>query len=201
MQPKQLRIFQLFAEAIIPLYGVFFANWSFSFLVYFYIIDLVSYTIVGCLKIRKVKQFQNIKETGKDYFGLISLAVIVLISLFFLRSLIDPTTVLASFNTFFFTKEMNIPQGFLLIPLLFFTAWQQYKMLFVKMRQYENSNSILMIKEMQINFCLLIAFLAIAFALRSLFVFPSVVIVLLFLVGRVASFLYLEKSRIESQHH
>jgi hypothetical protein len=199
MQPKQLRIFQLFAEAVIPLYGIFFAHWTFSFLVYFYLIDLISYTIVGLFKIRKTKQFQNIKETRQDYFKIVLLSLIVCVVALLLRSIMEPTTISASFKTFFFTKEMSIPQGFLLIPLLFLSAWQQYKMMFVKMRLYETTNVSVLSKEMMVNFSLVLSFLAIAIAFRSMFFVSFTTVILTFIVARIISFLVLEnylKSRL-----
>jgi hypothetical protein len=192
MQPKQLRIFQLFAEAIIPIYGIFFAHWTFSFLVYFYMIDLLSYVIVGLLKIRKTKEYLNIKETGRDFFKIVLLSFITCFLVLLLRSNVETTTILESFTTFFFTKEMSIPQGFLLIPLLFLSAWQQYKMMFIKMRSYETSTVTILLKEIVVNLCLVLSFLAFSIAFRSMFTVSANTIIITFLLARISSFLLVD---------
>ena len=135
-----MHIFQLVADALIPLLGYFLWDWSIYFIVLFYLIDLLSGEILAHFKAKKINQHQQ----GRDLktwlkYGFLSFFFFV-VTLFSIHLVIlqiypgiDFQTEIASFWNY---EDMGIKQGYVLIPLLFLVAFQRYKLEFLGPQKY-----------------------------------------------------------------
>ena len=125
---------QLASDALIPLLGFFLWNWSLYFILLFYFIDLLGNEIIVHLKSRKTIQFQqkpkNIWLKLGAFSGFLFILLIALIhfSMTFISPNIDFWTEMKGFWNY---EEMGIKQGYVLVPLVLFASYQQYKMTFL----------------------------------------------------------------------
>jgi hypothetical protein len=195
VSPIKLRIFQLITEATIPLYGIFIAHWSFSFLIYFFLFDLIFYSILECVKIQKATHHQtNNTFNIVAFLPLILLSLVTSIMVFIVRETIESTTITESFSSFFFTKEMGIPQGLLLLPLLFLAGFQQYKLVFVKQSVFTSVSITFLKQTCQNNLLLVLASIGIALFLFVVLAVPGIWIMASFVILRMCWGLLLSTS-------
>lgn len=195
MSPVKLRVFQLITEATIPLYGIFIADWSFSFLIYFFLFDLIFYVILECIKIQKATKYQTNKAFNiVKFLPLIILSLVTIAMVFIVRENIETSTITESFSTFFFQKEMGIPQGFLLLPLLFLTGFQHYKLVFVKQAIFTSVAISSLQTACRNNLLLLLASMGIALFLFEIWAVPGIWIMASFVILRMAWGLLLPNS-------
>lgn len=124
---------QLIGDAIIPLLGYFLWDWGLYFIVLFYVLDYVCNEIITHFKAAKIKQALNLAP-GKKNQDLLSLSLLVF-TLFLVHiavGRIQPTIDFLHEIIHFLTyKDLGIEQGYFLIPLVFFTGYQRYKMEFI----------------------------------------------------------------------
>lgn len=127
-------LLQLFMDAIIPLAGAFLFDWSLYFILLFYCLDLIANEVILHLKSKKVIEFSGINKKAWMLHGLKSalLIVVVLVSIhaavYFIQRGIDFQK---EFTDFMMYEELGIPQGYVLIPLVAFSAYQLYRMNFL----------------------------------------------------------------------
>lgn len=143
MLKKQLYI-QLLSNLIIPVLGFWWWNWSLYFILLFYLLDLISSELVQYLKIKKIKSFvqqdpERLVPPTKIYGFISLLFVVATIALIHLGMMlyqegIDLKGELWNFVTY---KEMGIPQGFILLPLIFMMAYSQFKMDFLMTQRFK----------------------------------------------------------------
>lgn len=143
MTPTRLKVVQAIGEAIIPLLGYFYFNWSLYFILLFYFIDLIATEVFTYIKVNKIIAFQRIGYSFQQRYGkliLNSILVIFLILLshafiYFQQEGID---FLKAFVAFLAYEEPGfpVPQGYILLPLVIFGNFQQYKNMFVKSNAY-----------------------------------------------------------------
>jgi hypothetical protein len=195
VSPIKLRIFQLITEATIPLYGIFVAHWSFSFLIYFFLFDLIFYAILECAKIQKAIHYQTNKAFNIGTFlPLLILSLVTIAMVFIVRENIETSTITESFYSFFFQKEMGIPQGLLLLPLLFLTGFQQYKLVFVKQGIFTSVAISSLQTACRNNLLLWLASRGIALGLFEIWAVPGIWIMAGFVILRMAWGLLLPNS-------
>jgi len=124
----------LLGDAVIPLAGFFFWDWSLYFILLFYLIDLASNEVFLHFKARKIWEYQQ--EGKRNWLlsgigsGLLAIAVICAVhgALFF----IEPGIRFGKESYAFWTyEELGVQQGYLLVPLVIFAGYQQYKMTFL----------------------------------------------------------------------
>ncbi|MDG1333964.1 MAG: hypothetical protein P8P74_16625 [Crocinitomicaceae bacterium] len=133
MKIKQEYI-QLIGDAIIPLAGAFFFDWSLYFILIFYCIDLFALEVILHLKSKKTVEFRGIDKKQWSNYALKSALLLLLtlglihLAVFFIESGIDFKQQLYDFIMY---EEMGIAQGFILIPLIAFSAYQLYRMTFL----------------------------------------------------------------------
>lgn len=142
MNPK-FRYFQVLTEALIPLLGFYFWEWGLYFILLFYFIDLLADLIVTFLKTKKINHYNIQKGSAWRKWG-------ALATLLFLVSIVSIHIAVWSVQpnidfwnetkAFWMYKEMGIEQGYILVPLVFLMAFQQYKMEFVRMRIFEKQD-------------------------------------------------------------
>ncbi len=131
MQNRAIYI-QLVGDAIIPLLGFFLWDWSLYFILLFYLIDLLASEVVILFKAKKAQgTYIGKKRPFQVYsWSLFMLNLLAFHSgIFMMHPEIDFQK---EFIDFIMYEEMGIPQGFVLIPLIGFIAYQQYQMEFVR---------------------------------------------------------------------
>ena len=131
MNKKTLLFIQILGELAIPLIGFFFWNWSLYFILLFYMIENLFATYFQLETFRKFTFLVEKKESGIDYkklfvFITFWLMEVALIHLFLFLS--NPSIQFGKeVVDFFMYEDMGIPQGFLLIPLLYFASKMKMK--------------------------------------------------------------------------
>ncbi|HLW29527.1 MAG TPA: hypothetical protein VKX29_01610 [Brumimicrobium sp.] len=144
---NRLKLINAIGEAIIPLMGLLFFDWSIYFILLFYFIDLVATEVFVYIKVNKIIQFQKINFSFKLRYGRLltnSLLMLILIGVAHLAVfLIVPNIDFFSQIIEFLSYEeagIPIPQGYILLPLVILGNFQQYKALFVKTKVYQISS-------------------------------------------------------------
>jgi hypothetical protein len=128
---------QYLAEAIIPLLGFYSWNWSWNFILLFYLLDGLAKEIVLHLKSNKIYETQggeNSKITWKKS-GVMSgaIALFVTVILHFMVYISNPeVNFFEEFIRFLSYKEMGLAQGWVLLPLIALNVWMQFKFTFLK---------------------------------------------------------------------
>lgn len=133
---KQLnpKIIQLIGDAVIPLLGFFWWNWSLYFIVIFYLLDYLSNEVILNLKSKKIITFQEIdskiwvKKASLSFLLFLLGIVLVHLSMKMMHPKID---FYKEFIQFLSYKDMGIAQGYFLIPLIALVGYQRYKMEFL----------------------------------------------------------------------
>lgn len=129
------RYFKILADATIPLLGYFLWNWSIYFIFLFYSLDLIAREILTYFKARKIDSNQSNTRFEKSFsFGLMSaLILIFVIALMHLISfnLIPNINFLEQTISFMTYSDMGIQQGYILLPLIAFAAFAEYKSEFI----------------------------------------------------------------------
>ena len=180
MKIKQEYI-QLVGDAVIPLAGAFFFDWSLYFILLFYCIDLLALEVILHLKSKKTVEFRGInkKEWSKRGLksGLLLLLTLALIHLavFFIESGIDFNQQLYDFIMY---EEMGIAQGFILVPLIAFSAYQLYKMNFLMPARFRTISMDEIWKPHFNSLLIMIAFSGLTIGVSQFIVFPELVYVL-----------------------
>jgi len=188
MHRKQLYL-QILSNLIIPVLGFFWWGWNLYFILLFFMLDMVSSEIVHHLKVRKIKASQQTESlliaTPTTTYTMVSLLFLLftLLIINFGMQLYQPTIDLKQeIWSFLSYKEMGIPQGIILLPLIGLMAFMQYKTEFVlpklHLKQLEKPLWKQHIKER----FLLISFSAILLFIASGYGFPEWVVLTIILV-------------------
>lgn len=185
IKPLQFKIFQLLADIAIPLLGYFFWDWSFYFILLYFLLDYLVFLTFSFVKHRKIVQY---RETPyffpiQQVLSTILLLVFTLIFTFIALPLIGPFNFEKETWEFLSYTELAIPQGFLLLPLLIYGGFAQYKLQFLmngkfaKISASDNWKSHF--------FFLWMAFLAalLFLIISSFFVFPQFAYIAFLLIG------------------
>lgn len=180
MKIKQAYI-QLISDAIIPLAGALFFDWSLYFILIFYCIDLLALEVILHLKSKKTVEFRGINK--KEWFKrgwksgvLFLLALLVIhVGVFFIQRGIDFQTELVDFMAY---EEMGIQQGYILVPLIAFAAYQLYRMTFLMPARFRTITLDEIWNPHLISLLIIIAFSGIAIGLSQLIVFHELVYIL-----------------------
>ena len=186
---NRLKFIQAIGEAVIPLLGFFYFEWSLYFILLFYFIDLVTTEVFIHLKINQILKFQSVRSYPKKWKlnTLINslLVLIILAGTHFVIALLYPgISFKQEFVDFVMYEEAGIPipQGFILLPIVIFGNYQQYKTMFLRPKLYQRQSwSFLLYSRRR---ALIIALLGIVFGLAlAYFIAVPIVYYLLILVG------------------
>lgn len=132
IHPKYI---QIFGDALIPLLGLLFWDWGLYFILLFYFIDLLVAEVLMHVKNKKIIQFQGRlnQASGLMWGGVSALLLLVSLGLIHLAVwLLLPSIDFAAEAIKFWTyTEMGIQQGYILIPLVVFAGYQQYRLFFL----------------------------------------------------------------------
>lgn len=180
MRIKQEYI-QLFGDAIIPLAGAFFFDWSLYFILLFYCLDLFATEAILHLKSKKTVEFRGISKSEWSKRGIKSgallLLVVVLIhvAIIFIEPGIDFKQQLYDFIMY---KELGIPQGFVLVPLIAFSAYQLYRMKFLMPARFRTITLDQIWRPHLVSLIIMIGFAGLTIGISQLIVFPELIYVL-----------------------
>jgi hypothetical protein len=144
MKLGQVRIIQAVADLSIPLMGYFFWNWDFYFILLFYLLDYKVFCAFSFVKFHKIIQYKGLQNKFPflNLFLTVSLILIGFIAIIPALYQIDPAFDLLK-NTWAFLsyKEMGIAQGIILIPLLIYAGFMQYKMQFLLTGKFQTTKT------------------------------------------------------------
>jgi hypothetical protein len=131
MNKRTTFFIQLIGELVIPLVGYFFWDWSLLFILLFYLIENLFFSYFRIETIREIKKTVLKTEQKREYQDLVIsfflwLIECILVHLFIM--LIYPNQ---SFTTewinFFMYQDLGIPQGIILLPLIYFSSQMKKK--------------------------------------------------------------------------
>ena len=177
------KMIQLFSEAIIPLLGFFLWDWGLYFILLFYILDLFANELVIHLKSRKTTDYQ-IEESNRFTWiknGLISLfliAVMIVLIHITMRLIHPEIGFMKEAKEFWNYTELGIKQGYVILPLLLFVGYQQYKMQFLAGGKYRKTILKNLWKNHLQSFIVVIGFTGLTLGVTQFIVFPEIVYVL-----------------------
>ena len=143
MTPTRLKVFQAIGEAVIPLLGFFYFDWSLYFILLFYFIDLIATEVFTYIKVNKIITFQRIgysfkQRYGKLVFNTMLVVLLLILSHLFIYFQQSGIHFREAFIQFLAYEEPGFPvaQGYILLPLVIFGNYQQYNSMFVKSNAY-----------------------------------------------------------------
>ncbi len=127
---------QLIGDSVIPVLGYFFWNWNLYFILIFYGLDLLTKEVLLHLKSMKINDFRKGENSHWGKFALTS-SLLLSFSIFLIQ--LSMPHIERNFDSvkelyaFWSLKDVGgIEQGYVLIPLIIFIGYFQYKMEFLK---------------------------------------------------------------------
>lgn len=142
MVQKQ-KLIQAIGDAVIPLLGFFFFDWGLYFILLFYFIDLFSNEIFLHVKANKIVTFQSKLGVKKSWLTLGVLSFIFMLAIVLMTHLVmsfidTEIKFYKELIEFLSYEEAGLPiaQGYILLPLVVFGNYQQYKMFFLTPAKY-----------------------------------------------------------------
>lgn len=177
---KRMRYIQLVGDALIPLLGFFWWNWSLYFIVLFYLADMLIAQVITVLKARKIAEFDHrennyISRFILSLFLLLISAFLMHVAMRFFYPEINFTQEMIAFWEY---EDMGIQQGYILLPLLILIAHQRYKLEFLMPARYRSIKQVTLWNHHIRAYLMLIG--AIGFAIGTAFLIPTPDSVLLF---------------------
>ena len=140
---QKIKYVQLFTEALIPLLGFFMWDWGLYFILLFYFIDIITNEVFSHLKSKKIVEF---KMSGKNEWiklGVFSVFILFL-SIFVIHlstlSLFPHIDFIQQAINFWTYEELGVQQGYILVPILAFGGYQQYKMNFILPKKFRTKS-------------------------------------------------------------
>lgn len=144
MNLAQVKKIQAVADLAIPLLGYFYWNWDFYFILLFYTLDYKIFCAFSFIKCHKISQYNGLdyKFPTVNLLSTIALFLTGFVAIVPALYQIDSAFDLLK-NTWEFVsyKEMGIPQGIVLIPLLIYAGYAQYKMQFLVTGKFRTSKT------------------------------------------------------------
>jgi len=181
------RISSLLGDVALPLFGYFFWNWDFYFILLFFMLDQISRVIFlpQRLKLTEISK----KDKNKIFLRqlvLLLIELLVIHSAVFLHQ--NKINFGKEFVSFLSYEDMGIAQGIILVPIIIASEWMRIK--------NELKMGIVGAKQLQImnlnkrNSFLRIGFFALLIGIQSFFPLPEVALVFSFL-GFLAAIVFI----------
>ena len=131
MNKQTVFIIQLIGELAIPLLGYFLWDWSLLFILLFYLIENLFFSFFRIETVREIKKLVLKKDQPRDLklqFKSLYLWVVecVLVHLFILV-IYQNLSATKEWIHFFMYQDLGIPQGIILLPLLYFASRMKMK--------------------------------------------------------------------------
>ena len=178
---KNQKIIQLIADAIIPLLGFFWWNWSLYFIVLFYLLDYISNEIILHFKAKKIAVYQGVDKSVWLKKGVVSfLLFICAVALIHLamRSVLPNIQFIKELISFWNYKDMGVEQGYILFPLIAFVGYQRFKMEFVLPKRFQTVTMLEVWKPHLTGHLILIGFIAFVIGLSGFIILPEAVYII-----------------------
>jgi len=189
MKPAQLKMVQALSELAIPLLGYFWWNWDLYFILLFYVLDLLVSSGFSFVRERKILQYRQQPFSFPTQQLLLTTCLLGLIFFIALQAffqLIPAFNPLAETWKFLAYEELGIPQGIVLIPLVIYAGYAQYRMHFLMPGKF-STQTIREVRKTHFK-TLLLALAAAALWLGSTYFFagPELLYVLVLIAGATA---------------
>ncbi len=179
ISPKYI---QAFGDLIIPLAGFFFWGWNLHFILLFYFIDIVTSEILMQVKSKKIVEEQGRGKSAWVKFATgsaVLLVAIIVISHLAMAKIIPGIGFAEALKNFWTYEEMGIQQGYVLVPLVAFAGYQQYKLFFLRTRRYERMEISVLWRPHLRAYYIILGGAGLSFGVSLLVSIPEVVYVLL----------------------
>jgi hypothetical protein len=168
MTAQRFKVIQVLLEATIPILGIFLWDWSLYFIILFYMLDLFADHVFLHVKSKRV--IKENKTAGKGWlsYGIgagVLLSLSLLLAHFTVLNTHPGIDFLMELKNFWTYEELGVQQGYVLLPMLFFAAYQQYKMEFLLPARYRSMEIQTIWLPTLRSFYLLFAFTSLAFGL------------------------------------
>lgn len=118
---KQLVVVELIGDLAFPLIGYFFWEWNFSFILLFFLMDLIARTGGVAFKLNQTKQYRLMTIFA------FQLVLFFLLSGVILHLSYSETAIIEQISLFWNHKDMGIAQGWLLLPLLPLSEYMRFQ--------------------------------------------------------------------------
>ncbi|NRA11108.1 MAG: hypothetical protein HRT57_04030 [Crocinitomicaceae bacterium] len=179
----------LFSEALIPVLGFFLWGWGLYFILLFYFIDILAQEVIMHLKSKKIigtqsdSSVSDWRKSGiSSAFLILAMICLIHISMFY----IDPSIAFVKQIKLFWTyEELGVQQGYLLLPLVGFAAFSQYRMDFLMPKKEESAVLLILWQKHLKALLTVIGFAGLTIGLSQVLVLPEVAYVLS-IVGGIA---------------
>jgi len=180
---QRIKYIQLVFEAIIPLAGYFLWDWSLYFILLFYFIDIFVSEVIVHLKSSKVTRDHGNRENRKawirnGFFSATLLLLCLVIIHFAMVQIAVGIDFKNEFIAFWTYEELGVQQGYLLVPLVAFAGYQQYKMEFLIPAKYRNTMVPAIWSPHIQALIIIMAFAGLCVGIAQLVIFPEIVYVL-----------------------
>lgn len=184
MKPDHIKLIQVLGELLIPLLGYFFWNWNFYFIGLFYFLDLLANTVLLFFKLKKITGFEKLKSKIILHFVLyfLSLGVLFILGVLLTKQIIPNFDLEKQSIDFIMLKDMGLPQGIFLLPLVAYAAYMQYKMEFLMPKKYLHVSADSLLKKHFMGMVICIGLLGLSFGISTFIVIPEMVAVLVMIV-------------------
>ncbi len=145
MKPRQLIVIQWMFEWMIPVMGFLYWKWDVSFILLFFSIDWLASSTVTYFKLKKRDGFTERKEFPSKRWWWFCFPFLIHVSSyvvfpFLLKSNDHHYSVSERIWSFLMEKEMGIPQIVLLVPLVGYMAYFQFKQEFLAQHRYRSES-------------------------------------------------------------
>ncbi|GAB5417133.1 MAG: hypothetical protein Crog4KO_19990 [Crocinitomicaceae bacterium] len=194
IQPKYILIF---SDAFIPLLGLFVWNWSLYFILLFYLLDLLAREVLTHFKTREIYRVQGLKNTKKWQQKGIFSGVLFLISVVAIHIAVwcmqPEINFLKELQLFWEYEELGVQQGYILVPLIIYAAYAQFRMSFLMPGKARHVLMDSLWKQHFIALSLILAGALLAGGIGFFVAIPDIISVCTIVVCAAAYSLYLEK--------
>lgn len=184
--PQRVKLIQLVGEIAIPLLGYFWWNWSFYFLLLFYLLDLLANAVLVYVKAKKINLYTGTKSSNMFGFTIQHTALLLTIiglGIGYVARLNPGFDFEAESIRFVLLKDMGMPQGIFLIPLVIYSAYLNYKMSFLLPQRFRTTS----VKQLHHHYFtalyLVLAALGLGLGISFFYLLPEILNVLLTVLG------------------
>ena len=180
------KIGSLVGDVALPLFGYFFWNWNFYFILLFFMLDQVSRVIFLPQRLKLIENVQvNKNKIILRQLLLLIIELLVIHSAVYLHQ--SDINFLNEFVNFISYEDMGIAQGVILIPLIIAGEWMRIKNELKMGIVGEKQLAIMNLNKR--NSFLRIGFFALLVGVQSFFPMPEVALVFSFL-GFIAALVF-----------
>jgi hypothetical protein len=186
---NKLKFIQAIGEAIIPLLGFFYLEWNLYFILLFYFIDLVTTEVFLHFKINRILKFQSVSSYSNKWKinTIINSLVVILImggTHLVIQLLYPEISFKQQFVDFVMYEEAGvpIPQGFILLPIVVFGNYQQYKTMFLRPKLFQRQSWSFLFYSRRRALIITVAGIIVGFTIASIVVIPIIFYLMLIVV-------------------